>query len=94
MSKAVWKYPIPLRAAISILMPAGAQVLSLQLQHDEPVLWALVDTDTEEPPEEREFYLVGTGHPIPNCAGHHIGTFQLHGLVFHLFEVPDAPKTS
>jgi hypothetical protein len=56
------------------------------MQGDAPFIWAACDL--EAPRVERRFILVGTGHNLPDDAGAHLGTFQIHGgaLVFHLFE--------
>lgn len=87
--KTVWKFPLLITNAQTISMPAGAQVLSVQAQNNEPQLWALVDSSVGA--EERMFHTVGTGHaitePLENLR--HIGSYQVsHGaLVFHVFEV-------
>jgi hypothetical protein len=82
----VFKYPIH-PGDVAIEMPIGARVLSVQVQHGEAVIWALVNS--LELKELRKFVVVGTGHPCPDV-GRFIGTFQLPDLdgswVFHLFE--------
>lgn len=87
MEKEIWKYEISADQTI-IEMPKDAEILSVQVQHEVPRIWALVDP--ENPIEERVIEIFGTGHKIP-CEGisrKFIGTFQLYGgsLVFHLFE--------
>ena len=85
----VYKYDVPTEDEFTIAMPAGARVLTFQVQHDALMLWALVDPDARE--TNRRFRLAGTGHPIwhDDAALRFVGTVQLHGgaLVFHLFEV-------
>jgi hypothetical protein len=84
--KTIWKYP--LQPDVTTLdMPQGAQVLTVQVQGNRPVLWALVDPCQLK--RKRRFAVFGTGHDIPDEVGKYIGTFQLldGGLVFHLFEV-------
>lgn len=82
----IWKYQVIPERAISIEMPLGAQVLTVQAQRDEINVWALVDP--EAPRVWRRFRLIGTGHIIQDGALQYIGTFQLDcgALVFHLFE--------
>ena len=82
----VWKYPIPIQDDIRIEMPRGAQMLTVQVQHGDPCVWALVDPSLD--PEPRRFRLAGTGHPITEAV-RHVGSFQLMrwGIGFHLFEV-------
>ena len=72
---------------LAISMPVGAQVLSVQMQHGEAQLWALVDP--KSPERLRKFRVVGTGHPIEGDPGVFIDTFQMNqgDLVFHVFEV-------
>ena len=70
-------------------MPKGAEILTVQSQHDVPQLWALVDPT--QPTEERCIEIFGTGHPIRYDMGverKYIGTFQVDGgqYVFHAFE--------
>jgi len=85
MAKTIWKFPAPIKDSLTIQMPIWADVMSVQLQHGEPCLWARVDADM--PTEPRRFCWRGTGHPA-EVLGRFIGTVQMHGgaLVFHLFE--------
>ena len=85
----VFKYTVPVEDYFSLEMPGGAKVLTVQNQHGEPQLWALVNPDN--PTETRNFRLVGTGHPIsenPDMLDY-IGTFQLADGAFigHVFEI-------
>jgi len=54
---------------------------------ENPVLWAIVQTD--QPLEDREFLIAMTGADLTgkdwNGSHAHIGTFQLRSLVFHVF---------
>lgn len=87
MTKAVWKYPLEAAASVTVQMPQGAQILCVQVQHDTPTIWALVDTSM--PFEKREFHTYGTGHEIPDSEIlAYVGSWQLHGgaYVFHTFE--------
>jgi len=89
--RAVFKYEVPIGDHVSISLPKGAQILSVQAQGDTPYLWALVDPD--QPMIERQFRFAGTGHPITEAPMtlSHVGTFQFfkleNRLVFHLFEI-------
>ena len=84
--KTIWKYPLSLLDRQSLGMPAGAQVLTVQLQAGGLQVWALVDSDAPE--VERHFRIYGTGHPVSDDSGHYVGTFQIQGgaLVFHVFD--------
>jgi hypothetical protein len=87
MSKGIYKYPVPVTASFTLDMPRGAEVLTVQVQHGEPVLWALVDVAASL--ERREFAVHGTGHEMPEGERRYVGTFQLEGghFIGHLFEV-------
>ena len=85
--KTVWKYPIPFAGLFTLEMPAGAEVLSVQIQRGDPVLWSLVETDARK--SNRAFRIVAAGQELLNADELEFrGTFQVHGgaLVFHLFE--------
>lgn len=86
---AVWKYPIPVQGAFELRMPRGARILTAQMQRDQPMVWALVDT--EAPPEIRCFELIGTGESTATAFDRlsFVGSFQFDDgrFVSHLFEV-------
>jgi len=86
--KRIHKYPLVAGVIDrqSISLPAGARVLTAQVQHGVICLWAEVDTD-ETSEELREFVIHGTGHDMLNHL-HYIDTVQLDGgyLVFHVYE--------
>ena len=57
----VWKYGLH-TGRQTIQMPAGAQIVSAQMQGSSPCIWALVDPDRILKPRIVE--LVGTGHAM------------------------------
>ena len=89
--KTIWKFPIKVGDIITIEMPLYSQVLTIQSQFDEPMMWALVDP--KQIKETRYFEVFGTGHSVPDLDAtkqrNYINTFQVHGgsLIFHLFEL-------
>lgn len=87
MSKVVWKYSVGRTDRFTLILPHEAQVLGVQMQGDEPCLWALVDPAA--PAEPRTFCLVSTGEAIGAEVLAYVGTFHLHGgrTVLHLFEI-------
>jgi hypothetical protein len=84
---AIWKFTLE-PGHTSVEMPVGARVLDAQPQGDVLQLWALVDP--EAPRTWRDFYVVGTGHELPETAVEwkHISTVQFKGgrLIVHVFE--------
>jgi hypothetical protein len=85
----VWKYHIAVNDLVIIAMPKGAQILTVQLQNETPVIWALLNP-AETETELRTFICAGTGHNINVPAEKlvYINTYQLlnGGFVGHLFE--------
>lgn len=85
----VYKYTLEIADRQELDLPVGAKILSVQTQHGQPRLWALVDTK-EERLETRVLRMAGTGHPIiERNMLHFISTVLTDGgaLVFHFFEV-------
>ena len=80
----IWKYNLQPSKRHVLYMPRGAQILGVQLQNGEPVIWALVDPDQDL--EERALYLAWTGEALPQDKLSYIGTFQADTTVWHLFE--------
>lgn len=92
MTRSIWKFGAPLYGnSLSIEMPRGAEILTVQIQGGSAQIWALVSTETV-PAEIRKFRWFGTGHPMPdeqrNTELKYVGTVQMRGghLIFHLFE--------
>lgn len=87
-TKTIWKYTFPPGYSAGIEMPAGAEILCVQVQHGVPVMWALVDP--KAPRHLRRFEIVGTGWDTETIrATDYVGTYQMAGgdLVWHVFEV-------
>lgn len=86
--KKIFKYNIsPATCTNTILLPEGAQVLSVEEQYGEIVLYALVDPGA--PTNLVPFRLFGTGHSIAEDISEHtfVGTVKLMSgtLMFHIF---------
>jgi hypothetical protein len=89
MIKRIYKYPLTVINPQTITMPEGAEILAVQVQYDNPCLWALVNP--ERPDTDYIVETFGTGQPIYCDIGverRHLGTYQVHDgdLVFHVFE--------
>ena len=85
--KAVYKYPLTMVDKQEVSIPTGAKILSIQVQHNQICIWALVNTDNEF--EKRTFILCGTGYSISTeLQLNFIGTVLLYEgeLVIHCFE--------
>lgn len=82
--KKIWKFQLQVTDTQIVEMPVGAEILSLQVQHSVPCIWALVDDHVGR--EKVTFTAYGTGHDVYHRSGY-VGTYQLHTgtLVFHVF---------
>lgn len=84
----VYKYVLsPLADRVTLLMPAGAEPLSVMVQGSQICIWARVKLG--RPTVGTTFRIAGTGHNLEEDVGKHVGSFQLENgaLVFHVFEI-------
>lgn len=90
MSNAIYKYPLSTdNDTTELNLPIGASILDIQVQHGNPVLWALVDPDAMVSETRRiEGYLTGDCLRDGN-AYKYLKTVLLEGgsYVAHYFEV-------
>lgn len=89
--KQIWKFPLH-PDVIAYDMPAGAKILTVQVQDDTPVLWALVNPLAPKEPRQIRFIPTGQDMEGDNNGGlEYINTFQIPTargiLVFHAFEI-------
>ncbi len=85
--KTVHKYELSVADEQFIEMPINAEILTVQIQYNEPKIWALVDPELKT--EFVKFTIFGTGHTIEDgFSGKYVGTYQLYDgkIVFHLFK--------
>jgi hypothetical protein len=88
----IYQYPVQV-GEFTIELPEYAQYLTVQVQGEQPVMWALGDPD--ELRRRRRFLCVEAGSTIDADPDElrYIGTFQLSGgaLISHLFEIRTGP---
>ena len=88
MNKTIFKYKLKIEGLQAVTMPAGAKILSVQIQNGLPCAWALINCDEKETCDKHiETY--GTGRYIRYDLGisrEFISTYQVGNLVFHVFE--------
>lgn len=92
--KTIWKYSLVqhgFKDRITLNIPHGAEVLSLQIdqKNNHPSIWVLVDPEATM--TKRVFELFGTGHEIHYDMGidrEYVGTYQYQNgkFVGHVFE--------
>ena len=89
--KTIWKYSLETTDLQIVEMPLGAKILSVQVQHEKPCLWCLVNPDDNSVIIKREIHIVGTGHEIDwsGLQADYIGSYQLQEgqFVGHVFEL-------
>lgn len=83
----IWKWPIKMTERQTLMMPAGAEILDVQVQANEVCLWALCDPNRTEVP--REIAVYGTGNTVPDEPGKYLATVQTHAgnYVWHVFDL-------
>ena len=79
----VYKYQLPIDDRARVLMPSGAELLCVAMQHGRVTVWARVDPSATM--VTRQFRVAGTGHP--GVEGSYIGTVFPGPLVFHVFDL-------
>jgi hypothetical protein len=84
--KVIYKYLLRTVDEQIVLMPPGAEILSVATQNNVPCIWALVEPGGGSVPHR--FGIYGTGHPLPEDLGEFVGTFFMFDktLVFHVFD--------
>ena len=90
--RSIYKYQIDFHQVgngqFSLRLPVGAEILSCQVQYDQPVIWAMIDLS--QPQEDRPLAFWPTGMAIPfDGYMRHVDSIQMYGgdLVFHLFDL-------
>ena len=83
--KTIYKYILEPVGAQTLQIPSGAEFLSVQMQHGNLCLWAIVDP--EKLLENEYFVIVGTGHPVPEKPKYlqYLGTVQQAARLKNLF---------
>lgn len=80
----IWKMPLAVIDRQTALLPRGATLLDVQMQHGTPCLWYLCDENA--PIISRAILIYGTGNVVPYDPGIYIATFQMESCVWHVFE--------
>jgi len=83
--KTIYKYPLGMVDSQIVILPIYSKILTVQLQKDQPMLWAIIDTN-EFKETEHIIEIYGTGHGMNKLKRKYISTIQLGSLIFHVFE--------
>lgn len=82
----IYKYPLMLRDMQIVTMPLNAKILTVQFQHGDLCLWALVEPNNGV--KRRVIEIFSTGNPINKAERNYIGTVQqAGGSIWHVFEI-------
>lgn len=83
--KTVWKYEIRGGLKTPVPLPDGAKVVHAGLDPTgAPCVWAEVDTEAKT--KKTTFFLIGTGHEIPDKTTH-LGSFIDGPFVWHVYSI-------
>jgi hypothetical protein len=86
MPRVIWKLEITEIGESELLLPTGAIVLNVSMQHGLPFIWFICNPTA--PKKKYKFLCVGTGKQFDATGWNYVGTFLAAGgeLVFHLFD--------
>lgn len=87
MKQVIYKFPL-VTDRTSIMLPAYASVLTVQLQNGWPTLWIALDPKAPKN-VKRTFVVLGTGWEFDDEAMYYIGTYQIGEYVWHVMELAD-----
>lgn len=82
----VWKFQLVIQDEQRIDLPLGSKFLTVMAQRDMPVLYALVDLDTDTI-ETWTIEIRGTGHPSEEKPSLYLGSVSTHNelYVWHIW---------
>lgn len=82
----IWKFELQITDIQIVKMPRHAQLLTVQVQHGKPMLWAAVNQLDEK--VGRIISIYGTGRNLDSVEALYVGTVQLMSgnAVFHVFD--------
>lgn len=86
MSHRIWKYWLDVAEEQDLVVPLGAQPLTVQLQQGRPMLWAVVAPDASRAPT-LTIFCRSTNQAMTGREGQHLGTVQMPDGdgVYHYF---------
>jgi hypothetical protein len=89
MPKTIFKYQLKqLNRKNTVLMPEGAEILSIQIQGQYLCVWVLVNTDVPKVERIIEVWETGKDLDYTPYTRKFLATVQFpQGLVFHFFEI-------
>lgn len=89
--KQIWKYELDATDSPVVRMPIGSQSLSVGMQGDTLIVWALVDPERDEQLERFRFRVAGTGDFVEAImeSWKFLGTVKnRNGIARHVWAIP------
>lgn len=86
----ILKYTLQVDSFQEIDIPKSGKIISLQVQHNMPVIWVQCVGNGKEQKTKRKFITLTTGlEHVNNETLYYIGTYQLNNgnFVGHLYEI-------
>lgn len=83
----IFKYELPVESFVTVSMPEGAKVLTVQPQRGAVTMWAEVDPKARR--IDRRFQIVGTGHQFDSSGAHYLGSVNTGVFMWHVYELPN-----
>lgn len=89
-NRRVYKWELKIVDHQQLSLPRDLKILHVDRQHiDSDIkLWGICDIELSDDTVPVDFYIVGTGNPVPSAAKEYIGTVLTFGgqLVWHVFK--------
>ena len=88
MKQEIWKYSFSWEPGVEdISMPHNAQIISVGIQNNEPVMWAIVDIEAIKYPRRMYKHMTGRVLYGETNVTSFLGTLQhpIHPYVIHIF---------
>lgn len=84
--KTIWKYKLPIRDLARVPVEFGAKLIHVGLDPaGVPSIWCEVEPSGKQ--IVMPFFVLGTGHEIPEAADQHVGSFVDTAFVWHVYSV-------
>lgn len=86
-NRRVYKWELEITDRQQLSLPRDCKILHVAQQGRELMVWGIVDIELSDDTIPVDFYIVGTGNPVPDQAEEFIGTALWDGgvLIWHVF---------
>jgi hypothetical protein len=81
----IWKFELQKERTQLLKMPKKSEIMDIQMQNGKPVMWALVDPETDEIEVKINMYGTGWDTHQSSIKDEYLSTVQDGELVWHFF---------